>query len=100
MLETKDDLRIHRMLDPERAVLVEFGDALLRRHTGSVVTRTKSRIACFAGPSFHEASGAPVWASAAVASRSPGSAGIAPRAPSTRRRLSPSEVFDDMIHSR
>src|SRR5208337_3875929 len=28
----EDDLRVHRMLDPERAVLVEFGDALFRRH--------------------------------------------------------------------
>ena len=31
MLEAKHDLRIDRMLDPERAVLVEFRDALLQR---------------------------------------------------------------------
>ena len=39
---------------------------------GSVVTRTKSRIACFVGPSFHDASGVAVWACAPVASRSAG----------------------------
>src|SRR5208283_2845976 len=64
---------------------------------GSVVTRTKSRIARFAGPSFHEASGVVLWASAAVASRSPGRAGIAASAPSTRRRLRPSELVVDMM---
>jgi len=56
---------------------------------GSVAARTKSRIACFAGPSFHRSS-ALVWVSAAVASRSPGGADIAASAPSTRRRLGPS----------
>jgi hypothetical protein len=32
MVEEKHDLRVHRVLDPQRAVLVEFGDALLWRH--------------------------------------------------------------------
>ena len=31
-VEAVDHLRIHRMLDPQRAVLIEGGDALLRRH--------------------------------------------------------------------
>jgi hypothetical protein len=30
--ETVDHLRVHRMLDPERAVLVKDGDAILCRH--------------------------------------------------------------------
>src|SRR5208283_1630515 len=32
MLEAEDDLRVHGMLDPERSILVEFGDALLKGH--------------------------------------------------------------------
>ncbi len=39
---------------------------------GSVVARMKSRIACFAGPSFQEASGIADWASAGVAREKPG----------------------------
>src|SRR5262249_23689554 len=31
-LEAVDDLRVNRVLDPQRAVLVERRDALLRRH--------------------------------------------------------------------
>jgi hypothetical protein len=30
MVEAKNDLRVHWVLDPERAVLVEFGDTLPR----------------------------------------------------------------------
>ncbi len=64
----------------------------------SVVARMKSRIACFAGPSFHEASGAADWASAGVqAARSPGSAGKPASAPSTKRRLRPLELEVDTI---
>ncbi len=54
------------MLNPERAVLVKGGDALLRRDVlctpGFVVVRTKSTIACLAGPSFHEGNGSWAWA--------------------------------------
>ena len=56
---------------------------------GSVVARMKSRIACFAGPSFHDASGVVLWAYAVVASRSPGSAGMAASPLSINRRLRP-----------
>ena len=46
--------RVHRMLDPQRAVLVERGDALLRRHELGLrlrrsSPRTNSTIACLAG---------------------------------------------------
>jgi hypothetical protein len=57
------------MLDPQRAVLIEGGDALLGRHkrrlAWSVVPRTKSTMAFFATPSFHEGGGS--WAFAGVA---------------------------------
>jgi hypothetical protein len=59
--EAVEHLRVHRMLDPERAVLIEDGN---RSSAGtwsglavSVVVRTKSRIARFAAPSFHEGNG-------------------------------------------
>ena len=51
------------MLDPQRAVLVERGDALLRgdelraRPVGGRLPARSARIACFAGPSFHDGSG-------------------------------------------
>src|SRR5271154_1642416 len=70
----------------------------------SVVTRTKSRIACFAGPSFQAASGVPdgagarvvgVCASALVAPRITGIAGAAARSLSRGRRLGLSE--DDIM---
>ena len=55
------------MLDPERAVLVEGGDALRRRdeirRPYPWWSSTKSTMACLAGPSFHEGSGS--WAFAA-----------------------------------
>ena len=49
-----------RLLAPQRAVVVEDGDALLGRHVRPAVTRsTKSRTASCVGPSFQEASGSP-----------------------------------------
>ena len=52
------------MLDPQRAVLVEGGDALRRRHelrAGLVGGRADEfTMACLAGPSFHEGNG--FWA--------------------------------------
>ena len=52
------------MLEPQRAVLVEGGDALLRWHELRtalvVVTLTKLTMDCLAGPSFHEGNGS--WA--------------------------------------
>ena len=62
----------------------------------SVVACTKSRIACFAGPSFHEASGV-VCACAAVVPNSVGSAGSAASTPSMKRRPATAEVADDMV---
>ena len=48
------------MLDPQRPVLVEGGDARFWGTKfgldGSVVAITKSTIACLAAPSFHEGS--------------------------------------------
>ena len=50
------------MLHPKRAILIEGGNTLSGSTNlglpGPVVHRTKSRIACFAGPSFHEGSAA------------------------------------------
>ena len=47
------ELDRHRLLAPQRSVVVEHSDALLERHTRwTAPTRsTKSTIACFAGPS-------------------------------------------------
>ena len=63
-MQAIDHLRIHRLLDPERAVLVKRGDAFLRRHeVGAarvVVVWTKLTMACLAAPSFHEGNGS--WA--------------------------------------
>ena len=60
-VEREEELEIHRLLAPERAVVVERGDALGRRHK---VGRTflghlgdEVRMACLAGPSFHEGNG-------------------------------------------
>jgi hypothetical protein len=56
----------------------------------SVVARTKSRIACFAGPSFHEGrTPAGACAFAVVATSSPGSDGSAATVDSSPRRLIP-----------
>ena len=54
------------MLDPQRAVLVEGGDPLGRRHEGRtalllVVSVTNSTIACLAEVSFQDGRGS-VWA--------------------------------------
>ncbi len=58
-------LRVHRVLDPERAVLVESGDAFPGGTKFAppvvVVAFTKSTMACFAAPSFHEGSGSCAW---------------------------------------
>ena len=57
-IEDIDQLGIHRLFDPQRAVLIEGRDAFGRGHEGwlarSVVSVTKSRIACLAGRSFHD----------------------------------------------
>src|SRR5271166_6818090 len=65
----------------------------------SVVACTKSRIACRAGPSFQDTSGAAVCACAVVAPSSPGSVGSTASAPSIRRRFGPSEGEDRMVVS-
>ena len=53
-----------RLFRPERAVVVERRDALggrheVRRRLRCVTRATKSTIACFAAPSFHDGSGSP-----------------------------------------
>jgi hypothetical protein len=92
MLEAIDDLRVDRMLDPERAVLIEFGDAFGRRYeiraAFVVVALTNSMIACFAGPSFHDGrTPARPCAFAAVATASSDMAGSAAAVESRTRRL-------------
>src|ERR1700677_1952599 len=58
----------------------------------------KSRMACFAGPSFHEARGTtPSAAALEAAARKAGRAGRAASAPSTKRRLRRSEGRGGMI---
>ena len=61
-VEREGDLEVDRLLGPQRAVVVEGGDALgdAARSSGkpSVVTpATKSMIDRFAGPSFQDGSG-------------------------------------------
>ena len=60
-VEGEEALAVERVLDPGGAVLVEGGDAVLGRHevgaASVVVAATKSRIACFAAPSFQDGSG-------------------------------------------
>ena len=66
-VEREGELEVDRLLGPERAVVVEDGDALGGRHEAgpaSLVTfATKLMMACFGGPSFHDGSGS-VWAAA------------------------------------
>jgi hypothetical protein len=67
----------------------------------SVVTRTKSKIACFAAPSFHEGSGLPgvtVCADAEKGNIAPQIVGIIAKAESIVRRLNP-ERLGDMVGS-
>src|SRR5271154_2820540 len=74
----------------------------------SVVACTKSRIACFAGPSFHEGSGSagncpcgggPTGncACAAVVRRSPDSTGSVASVESKKRRLMPEKADTDLM---
>jgi hypothetical protein len=57
-----------------------------------VVARTKSEIACFAGPSFHDGSNPPgVWAGAEMGSSGPDNAGSNASVESRARRLIPDE---------
>ena len=81
-VEREEQLEIHRLLGPERAVVVEGGDALGRRHEVGRAFRGHLRDEVDDGlawpaPSFHEGSGS-VWAWA----RAP----RASRAASARRR--------------
>jgi len=89
------------MFDPQRAVLVEGGDALLQRNDfelpSSVVARTKSNIACFAGPSFHELNETPVWFCAIAEKGRPDRAGSIARPESSTRRLMPDNELLDFI---
>ncbi len=62
----------------------------------SVVVFTKSKIACFAGPSFQDASGS-FCANAGAAENSVGNAGIAASTPSMKRRLALTVVEVDMV---
>ena len=61
-VEAIHHLTVHRVLDPQRAVLIESCDALVGRNevwtcpVGSIAP-VKPRIACFAAPSFHDGSG-------------------------------------------
>src|SRR5215469_9374205 len=63
----------------------------------SVVARTKSTIACFAGPSFHEASVFAASCARAVLVRPAGSAGKTARVASNVRRLIPQEETIDFM---
>ena len=69
-VEREGELGVHRLLDPQRAVIVEHGDAILGSDEiggARLVTRaTKPTIAALAGPSFHDGSGSG-WASASFA---------------------------------
>src|SRR4051794_6113528 len=68
----------------------------------SVVDRTKSRIACLAGPSFHEPNGPPcsVWVCAVAENGRPDNAGSNARPESiTRRLMSDHELPDFMLTS-
>ena len=61
-VEREGELDVHRLLGPERAVVVEDGDALGWRHEvgrrpAVVTAATKSTMACFAAPSFQDGSG-------------------------------------------
>jgi hypothetical protein len=60
-VEREGELEVDRLLGPERAVVVEGGDALLDRNESalpsSVTRSTNATIACFAAPSFHDGSG-------------------------------------------
>ena len=64
-LERKDELEIHRLLGPERAVVVEGGDALgggTKSDEPSFVTfSTKATMAFFDAVSFQDGSGSCAW---------------------------------------
>ena len=88
-VEREEALAVERLLDPGGAVLVEGGDAVLRAPRRSappsvVVAATKSRIACFAAPSFQDGSGS----SCARAWRPGQRARVAARVANRARRLS------------
>ena len=78
-IEDERQLDVHRLFDPQRAVVVERRDALIRRHEvrpPCVVTReTNVVMDCLVAPSFHDGSGsacacaaAPLRPNAVVAS--------------------------------
>ena len=61
-IEAVHDLRVHRLLDPQRAVLVERGDALCGRNEFGLAGRRRRvrrtrRSPVLAAPSFHEGRG-------------------------------------------
>jgi hypothetical protein len=61
-------LGVHRMFEPERAVLVKGRDSLFGRHILRAflarVTRTNSKIAFFGTPSSQDGGGSVCWANA------------------------------------
>ena len=66
-VERKGELRVHRLLDPQCAIIVEGGDPFRyeARNPGEpsrVTAATKSRMDCLARPSFHDGSGSAVCA--------------------------------------
>ena len=60
-VENEERLKIHRLLGPERAVVVERGDAFRHRHEvcGTLFRHLFDEVHddCFALPSFHEGNG-------------------------------------------
>jgi hypothetical protein len=94
--------------DYELSDLVTLGAKVAIRSSGgtnwalarSVVVRTKSRIACFAGPSFHDASAAApdvVCAWASVENSVPDRAGSKARLETRARRSMPEDKLSDFM---
>jgi hypothetical protein len=78
------ELDRHRLLAPQRAVVVEDGHQLLRRNEagGALVTRsTNARIASLVAPSFQEARGSSPWGEAIANLQGLSMRPAAPRSP-------------------
>ena len=98
-IEAICDLRVQRMLDPKRTVLVEFGDALLRWHEILVrlirgdAHEVADRLPSGPSLSFHDGNGSPdtgkssARASAERERRAPDNAGSAAAVDTNARRL-------------
>ena len=91
-IEDEGELDIHRLLDPQRPVIVECGDALIRRHEVRSALRGDPRdelvIDCFVAPSFQDGSGSPeACAEAGIERSGPRRTGNAAKVETSRRRL-------------